>query len=106
MPQGTVARFLPYWHDTIAPTIRAGRRVVIAAHGNSLRALVKYLDKVSDADIVELNIPTGQPLVYELDDSLQTDPPLLSGRPGGDPGPRWRRSRTRRQEGEVRHELI
>ena len=67
----TVARFLPYWHDTIAPTIRAGRRVVIAAHGNSLRALVKYLDEVSDADIVELNIPTGQPLVYELDDGLR-----------------------------------
>jgi 2,3-bisphosphoglycerate-dependent phosphoglycerate mutase len=67
----TVARFLPYWHDAIAPTIRAGRRVVIAAHGNSLRALVKYLDEVSDADIVELNIPTGQPLVYELDDGLR-----------------------------------
>ena len=67
----TVARFLPYWHDTIVPTIRMGRRVVIAAHGNSLRALVKYLDEVSDANIVELNIPTGQPLVYELDDGLR-----------------------------------
>ena len=67
----TVARFLPYWHETIAPTIRSGRRVVIAAHGNSLRALVKYLDAVSDADIVELNIPTGIPLVYELDDELR-----------------------------------
>ncbi|NUR56381.1 MAG: 2,3-diphosphoglycerate-dependent phosphoglycerate mutase [Acidobacteria bacterium] len=66
----TVARFLPYWHDTIAPTIRSGRRVLIAAHGNSLRALVKYLDHVSDEEIVELNIPTGIPLVYELDDSL------------------------------------
>jgi 2,3-bisphosphoglycerate-dependent phosphoglycerate mutase len=67
----TVARFLPYWHDAIAPSVRAGQRVIIVAHGNSLRALVKYLDKVSDADIVELNIPTGQPLVYELDDALK-----------------------------------
>lgn len=67
----TVARFLPYWHETIAPTLRDGRRVIIAAHGNSLRALVKYLDGISDAEIVELNIPTGQPLVYELDDQLQ-----------------------------------
>jgi 2,3-bisphosphoglycerate-dependent phosphoglycerate mutase len=67
----TVTRFLPYWHATIAPTIRTGKSVVIAAHGNSLRALVKYLDNVSDSDIVELNIPTGQPLVYELDHSLK-----------------------------------
>ena len=67
----TVARFLPYWHDAIAPAVRSGQRVIIAAHGNSLRALVKYLDNVSDADIVELNIPTGQPLVYELDDALK-----------------------------------
>jgi 2,3-bisphosphoglycerate-dependent phosphoglycerate mutase len=67
----TVARFLPYWHQTIAPTVAAGRRVIIAAHGNSLRALVKYLDDVSEADILELNIPTGIPLVYELDDSLR-----------------------------------
>jgi 2,3-bisphosphoglycerate-dependent phosphoglycerate mutase len=66
----TVARFLPYWHETIAPTIASGRRVVIGAHGNSLRALVKYLDKVGDQEIVELNIPTGIPLVYELDDQL------------------------------------
>ncbi len=66
----TVARFLPYWHQTIAPAISSGRRVVVAAHGNSLRALVKYLDGVSDADIVELNIPTGIPLVYELNDDL------------------------------------
>ena len=66
----TVARFLPYWHDTIAPAVAAGQRVVIAAHGNSLRALVKYLDAVSDQDILELNIPTGIPLVYELDDAL------------------------------------
>jgi 2,3-bisphosphoglycerate-dependent phosphoglycerate mutase len=67
----TVARFLPYWHDTIAPAIATGRRVLIAAHGNSLRALVKYLDTVSDSEIVELNIPTGIPLVYELDDRLK-----------------------------------
>jgi len=67
----TVARFLPYWHDTIAPAVRQGKRVIIAAHGNSLRALVKYLDNVSDADIVGLNIPTGIPLVYELDDDLK-----------------------------------
>ena len=66
----TVERFLPYWHESIAPAIRSGKRVVIAAHGNSLRALVKYLDNVSEADIVELNIPTGIPLVYELNDDL------------------------------------
>lgn len=66
----TVARFLPYWAETIAPTIREGQRVLIAAHGNSLRALVKYLDRISDHDIVELNIPTGVPLVYELDADL------------------------------------
>ena len=67
----TVARFLPYWHERIAPEVRAGRRVVIAAHGNSLRALVKYLDEVSEEEIVGLNIPTGIPLVYELDDDLR-----------------------------------
>jgi 2,3-bisphosphoglycerate-dependent phosphoglycerate mutase len=67
----TVARFLPYWHETIAPALRAGQRVLIAAHGNSLRALVKYLDGISDDAIVELNIPTGIPLVYELDDALR-----------------------------------
>ena len=67
----TVARVLPYWNQAIAPDIRAGKRVLIAAHGNSIRALVKYLDKVSDADIVGLNIPTGVPLVYELDDNLK-----------------------------------
>ena len=67
----TVARFLPYWHETIVPAIRAGQRVLIAAHGNSLRALVKHLDGISDNDIVELNIPTGVPLLYELDDALQ-----------------------------------
>ena len=68
----TVARFLPYWHETIVPAIRAGQRVLIAAHGNSLRALVKHLDGISDNDIVELNIPTGVPLLYELDDALQS----------------------------------
>jgi 2,3-bisphosphoglycerate-dependent phosphoglycerate mutase len=68
--EDTVARFLPYWHETIAPAIRSGKRVIIAAHGNSLRALVKYLDVVSEKEIVELNIPTGIPLVYELNDDL------------------------------------
>jgi 2,3-bisphosphoglycerate-dependent phosphoglycerate mutase len=67
----TVARFLPYWHETIAPSIRAGQSVIIAAHGNSLRALVKYLDNISDQEIVGLNIPTGVPLVYELDGDLK-----------------------------------
>ncbi|HTI39312.1 MAG TPA: 2,3-diphosphoglycerate-dependent phosphoglycerate mutase [Vicinamibacterales bacterium] len=67
----TVARFLPYWHDTIVPAVRSGRRVLIAAHGNSLRALLKHLDGISEQDIVELNIPTGIPLVYELDDELR-----------------------------------
>ena len=67
----TVARFLPYWHETIAPAVKSGRRVIIGAHGNSIRALVKYLDDVSEQDIVELNIPTGIPLVYELDASLK-----------------------------------
>ena len=66
----TVARFLPYWHATIAPAVKAGQRVIIAAHGNSLRALVKYLDRVTDKDILELNIPTGIPLVYELKEDL------------------------------------
>ena len=68
----TVARVLPFWNESIAPAIRAGRKVLIAAHGNSLRALIKHLDNVSDDDIVNLNIPTGQPLVYELDDDLRT----------------------------------
>jgi len=67
----TIDRFLPYWHQTIAPQIRSGKRVLIAAHGNSLRALVKYLDDIPEAEIVELNIPTGIPLVYELDDALK-----------------------------------
>ena len=67
----TVDRILPYWQKTIAPSVKAGRKVIIAAHGNSLRALVKYLDNVSDQEIVGLNIPTGIPLVYELDSSLK-----------------------------------
>jgi len=66
----TYYRVIPYWMDTIAPDIKAGKQVIISAHGNSLRALVKYLDKVSDADIPQLNIPTGIPLVYELDNDL------------------------------------
>lgn len=78
----TVARFLPYWHETIAPTIRSGRRVLITAHGNSLRALVKYLDGISDADITELNIPTGIPLVYELDNNLRPTGSRYLGDPG------------------------
>jgi 2,3-bisphosphoglycerate-dependent phosphoglycerate mutase len=67
----TVQRFLPYWHETIVPTIQMGQRVLIAAHGNSLRALVKHLDDVSGEEIVELNIPTGVPLIYELDENLK-----------------------------------
>ncbi len=67
----TVARFLPYWKETVAPVVRSEKRVIIAAHGNSIRALVKYLDNVSEADIVGLNIPTGIPLVYELQDDLR-----------------------------------
>jgi len=72
----TVARFLPYWHETIAPAVQAGKRVIVAAHGNSLRALVKYLDGISDEDIVGLNIPTGIPLIYRLDQDLR---PLVAG---------------------------
>lgn len=67
----TVNRMLPYWHSTIAPSIKQGKKVLIVAHGNSLRALVKYLDQISDQDIVGLNIPTGIPLVYELDENLR-----------------------------------
>ncbi|MFW9917429.1 MAG: 2,3-diphosphoglycerate-dependent phosphoglycerate mutase [Candidatus Thorarchaeota archaeon] len=66
-----VARFLPYWHEAIAPSIKAGKRVLIAAHGNSLRALVKYLDDIPEDEILRLNIPTGIPLVYELDDNMK-----------------------------------
>ena len=67
----TVARFVPYWKNEIAPTIKSGKRVIIAAHGNRLRALVKYLDNVTEEEIVKLNIPTGVPLVYELDENLK-----------------------------------
>jgi 2,3-bisphosphoglycerate-dependent phosphoglycerate mutase len=67
----TVARVVPYWESTLAPAVRSGKRVLIAAHGNSMRALVKHLDGISDEAIVKLNIPTGIPLVYELDDSLK-----------------------------------
>ncbi len=67
----TVARMLPYWHQTLAPAVRAGQRVLIAAHGNSLRALIMYLDNISQADITETNVPTGVPLVYTLDEALR-----------------------------------
>jgi 2,3-bisphosphoglycerate-dependent phosphoglycerate mutase len=83
----TVARVIPYWDGAIAPAIRAGRRVLVVAHGNSLRALVKHLDGISDADIVGMNVPTGVPLVYELDDDLRPlehrylgDPAEIAGR--------------------------
>jgi 2,3-bisphosphoglycerate-dependent phosphoglycerate mutase len=69
--EDTVARFLPYWHKTIAPAIQSGKRTIITAHGNSLRALVKYLNGISDQDILALNIPTGVPLIYELDGQLK-----------------------------------
>jgi len=67
----TVERFLPYWHDTIVPTLKKGKKVLIVAHGNSLRALAMYLDNISKEDIINLNIPTGIPLVYELDKNLK-----------------------------------
>jgi 2,3-bisphosphoglycerate-dependent phosphoglycerate mutase len=71
-----VARLVPYWEEAIVPDLKAGKTVLVTAHGNSLRALVKHLDGVSDADIAALNIPTGQPLVYRLDESLK---PLVAG---------------------------
>ncbi len=67
----TVERFLPYWHETVAPAVKSGKRVIISAHGNSLRALVKYLDALSEEEVVNLDIPTGIPLIYELDDQLK-----------------------------------
>jgi 2,3-bisphosphoglycerate-dependent phosphoglycerate mutase len=67
----TIARALPYWHEQIAPALREGRRVIVAAHGNTLRALIKHLDGISDRDIVELELPTGAPVIYELDDALK-----------------------------------
>jgi 2,3-bisphosphoglycerate-dependent phosphoglycerate mutase len=69
--KNTVARFMPYWHETLAPALKSGQKLIIAAHGNSLRALVKYLDNVADQEIVGLNIPTGIPLVYELNSELK-----------------------------------
>ena len=89
----TVARFLPLWNGTIAPAVRDGRRVLIAAHGNSMRALVKHLDDVSDADIVDLNIPTGDPAGVRARRRPEADPPLLPRRPGGDRGQGERRRR-------------
>jgi 2,3-bisphosphoglycerate-dependent phosphoglycerate mutase len=77
----TVARFLPDWHEVIAPVVKSGQRVLISAHGNSLRALVKYLDNIPDEDIVELNIPTGMPLVYELDEDLKPQKSYYLGDP-------------------------
>jgi 2,3-bisphosphoglycerate-dependent phosphoglycerate mutase len=69
--EDTVARFLPLWTETIVPQIKAGKNVLIAAHGNSLRALIKYIDGVSEEDIIGMNVPTGMPLVYELDEDLK-----------------------------------
>ena len=89
----TVARFLPYSHETIVPAIRGGKRVLIAAHGNSLRARVKYLDNISDQEIVSLNIPTGVPLVYELDEQLKPGQALLPGRSRGSGSALGRRRR-------------
>lgn len=77
----TVNRFMPYWYHTIAPVVKTGEKVIIAAHGNSLRALVKYLDNISDSDIVSLNIPTGIPLVYELDNELRAKKHYYLGDP-------------------------
>ncbi len=83
----TIARFMPFWDETLAPSIRSEKRVVVAAHGNSIRAIVKYLDDVSDEEIVGLNIPTGIPLVYDLDADLRADPARVPRRPGcGRPG--------------------
>jgi 2,3-bisphosphoglycerate-dependent phosphoglycerate mutase len=91
-----VVRVLPYWHDVIAADLRAGRTALVAAHGNSLRALVKHLDRISDAEIAELNIPTGVPLVYELDDRLTT----VSSRYLGDPDEVARRAEAVANQGD------
>jgi 2,3-bisphosphoglycerate-dependent phosphoglycerate mutase len=77
----TVNRFLPYWHQTISPALQSDKKVIIVAHGNSLRALVKYLDNISDEDIINLNIPTGVPLVYELDNNLKAQSHYYLGDP-------------------------
>jgi 2,3-bisphosphoglycerate-dependent phosphoglycerate mutase len=81
--EDTVNRMLPYWHETIAPIVKNGKRVLISAHGNSLRALVKYLDNISEESIVELNIPTGIPLIYELDEDLKPLKSFYLGDPEG-----------------------
>ncbi|HUP85700.1 MAG TPA: phosphoglyceromutase [Acidimicrobiales bacterium] len=91
-----VVRVLPYWHDVLAADLRAGRRVLVAAHGNSLRALVKHLDVIGDAEIAELNIPTGVPLVYELDDHLKT----VASRYLGDPAEVARRAEAVARQGD------
>ena len=91
-----IARMLPYWDSDIIADLRAGKRVLVAAHGNSLRAVVKHLDRISDDDIVGLNIPTGMPLLYRLDDDLQPD---RQGRRVPRPRRRRRRRRRRRQPG-------
>jgi 2,3-bisphosphoglycerate-dependent phosphoglycerate mutase len=81
----TVERVLPFWHSTIVPTIQSGQRVLLAAHGNSLRALVKYLDNISNEEIVGLNIPTGIPLVYELDEQIRPIKHYYLGDPEAQP---------------------
>ena len=79
----TIERMMPYWHGKVAPALRAGKRVIVAAHGNTIRGLVKHLDQISDADIPDLNIPTGIPLVYELDDNLNAIRHYYVGNPEG-----------------------
>lgn len=91
-----VERVLPYWYDVVAPDLRAGRTTLVAAHGNSLRALVKHLDRISDPDIEELNIPTGVPLVYEISDSLD----VVSSRYLGDPDEVARRAEAVAKQGD------
>ncbi len=78
-PALTIDRVVPYWNETILPRLKSGERVIIAAHGNSLRALVKYLDNMGEDEILELNIPTGVPLVYEFDENFKADQTLLPG---------------------------
>jgi len=89
----TLERVLPYWHSTLAPAIKSGRRVLVAAHGNSLRAMVKYLDEISDQEIPELNVPTGIPLIYELDDDLKSLRHYYLGDAEPEQGVRFRRLR-------------
>ncbi|MHA1782142.1 MAG: 2,3-bisphosphoglycerate-dependent phosphoglycerate mutase, partial [Promethearchaeota archaeon] len=94
----TINRFLPYWHEKIEPMIREGKRVLISAHGNSLRALVKYLDNLSEEEIVKLDIPTGIPLVYELDDELKPIKHYYLG----DPKEIERRTKAVREQGKAK----